>query len=566
LRPIPAAIVAFAGIGLTLALSLSAFSRGTWFPWLIVSAAQIPIALGSSVLFHSIDWYRARRQYEVAKRVAEAKIREQAALIDKANDAIMVQDLDGHILYANASAERLYGWKFSELQGNGAATELTSPDSAATTTAHNDTLAMGEWKGELRQQTRAGKLITVASRWTLIRDDAGQPKALLLINTDVTEKKQLEEQFLRTQRMNTIGTLAGGMAHDLNNALAPILMGAQLLRRKTSDSESQRMLEMMEAQTHRSADMVRQVLLFARGHDGEFEQLELGPLVKELEKMVRETFPRNIEIETYLPGDLWPVRGNPTQLHQVLLNLCVNARDAMQEGGRLSFVVDNVELTAGEAARIPEANAGQYVSLLVSDTGTGMTPEVKARMFEPFFTTKGEGRGTGIGLATVMRLVKGHGGFLTLESEPGQGTTFEVYLPRATQTTAPIAAPRTATLPRGNGELILVVDDEEAVRELVAEGLELHGYRALTAANGAEAVQIFQRHSQEIRLLMTDTSMPIMDGLQTIEVLRGRRPSLPVILASGEQDHAVNDVRILRKPFSLDDVIMAVNQSLKPGY
>ncbi|HEY2950964.1 MAG TPA: CHASE2 domain-containing protein, partial [Verrucomicrobiae bacterium] len=387
LRPIPATATALSGAAVTLGLALYAFSRGVWFPWLIAAAAQIPTALAGAVLFHSVEWYRTRRRLEAAKRVADAKIREQAALIDKAHDAILVQDIGGCVLYANPSAERLYGWKLADLQSDGAVAELFSPDSAGAATARSAAIAQGEWNGELRQQTRAGQIVTVASRWTLIRDEAGQPKALLLINSDVTEQKQLEAQFLRTQRMNTIGTLAGGMAHDLNNALAPILMGVQLLRRKGGDEESSRLLGFMETNTNRGAEMVRQVLLFARGRGGEFQRLELGPLVKELEKMVRETFPKNIAVETFLPADLWPVRGNPTQLHQVLLNLCVNARDAMPAGGRLSFAADNVELTAAEAATIPEATPGPFVSLLVSDTGTGMTAEVRARIFEPFFTT-----------------------------------------------------------------------------------------------------------------------------------------------------------------------------------
>jgi len=397
----------------------------------------------------------------------------------------------------------------------------------------------------------------------LIREESGLPKSLLIINTDITEQKRLEAQFLRTQRMNTIGTLAGGMAHDLNNALAPILMGAQLLRRKTDDPQFHRLLEMMEANTHRSAEMVKQVLLFARGRGSELERLDPAPLVKELEKLVRETFPKSIQVESYLPDDLWPVQANPTQLHQVLLNLCVNARDAMPEGGRLSFAADNVTLTTDEAGAIPEGLPGDYVSLLVSDSGTGMTPEVKARIFEPFFTTKGEGLGTGIGLATVLRIVKSHGGFLSVETATGQGTTMEVFLPRAVETAPTGAVEPAASLPRGQGELILVVDDELAVRDLVAEGLTLQGYRVLTAGNGAEAVQIFQQHRNEVALLFTGAAMPVMSGRQTIQVLRQTRPSLPAILASGEEQADSDGVKVLRKPFALDELIKAVNESLK---
>ena len=451
--------------------------------------------------------------------------------------------------------------------------ELFSTDSAAAQTARTAALKDGEWNGELKLQTRAGQTVIVSSRWTLIRDETGQPHELLLINSDITEQKNLEQQFLRTQRMNTIGTLAGGMAHDLNNALAPILMGAQLLRRKATDAESRELLGMMEASTHRGADMVRQVLLFARGRGGDFERVELGGLVKELEKLVRETFPKNISVDAFLPGDLWAVRGNPTQLHQVLLNLCVNARDAMPDGGKLSLVADNVELTPGELAQFsanlpdpnPQTPAAKFISLLVSDTGTGMPPEVRAKIFEPFFSTKGEGRGTGIGLSTVMRLVKSHGGFLRVESEPGQGTSVEIFLPRATEPQAVEASSAARELPRGHGELILVAEDEKAIRELVTSELISFGYRVLAATNGAEAVALFRLHADAVRLFITDQAMPVMDGTHAIAELRRLKPELPVIFTSGEAAAAdqIKGVRLVSKPFALEELLVAIERSVK---
>lgn len=557
LRPIPATVSAFAGAGLFMGLAGFGFSHGVWFPWLIVAGAQIPVALGGSVLFHSIEWYRARRRYE-------ARIREQAALIDKAHDAILVQALDGKILYANPSAERLYGWTREELQGNGALDDLFSPDRETAKSARAAVLTSSEWNGELRQQTKTGRTVIVASRWTLIRDAEGRPKELLLINSDITDQKELEAQFLRTQRMNTIGTLAGGMAHDLNNALAPILMGTQLLRRRATDNETRELLSLMETNTHRSAEMVRQVLLFARGRGGEHEQLQLGAVAGELEKMVRETFPKNIAVESFVPGDLWPVRGNPTQLHQVLLNLCVNARDAMPSGGKLALVADNVELNAAEAAAIPEGKAGDFVSLSVSDTGTGMPPEVRAKIFEPFFTTKSEELGTGIGLSTVLRIVKAHGGFLRVDSELEQGTTFEFFLPRAIEV-APIEAVEPAKdLPRGQGELVLVAEDERAIRELMKTELTAFGYRVLTAANGAEAVALFRQHAGKVRLLITDNAMPVMDGRQVITELRALKPGLPVIFASGEGGtEKLEGVSELSKPFALEELLGAIHRSLR---
>jgi PAS domain S-box-containing protein len=562
LRPIPATCVALVGAGAILTLSVFGFAHGTWFPWVLACGVEIPTALGGSALFNSIEWYRARRRFEAAKRIAEAKIHEQAALIEKAHDAILVQSVEGGILYANPSAERLYGWNIDELQRNGAMNELFLPDTDAVANARATVLRTGEWSGELHQQTRAGQIVVVASRWTLIRDTGGKPSALLMISSDVTEKKQLEAQFLRAQRMNTIGTLAGGMAHDLNNALAPILMGVQLLRRKDNDAEARNLLQLMETSTHRGADMVRQVLLFARGREGEFERLELQPLFGELEKMVRETFPKNIKVDSFLPKDLWPVHGNPTQVHQILLNLCVNARDAMPNGGQLSFAADNVELTAEEAGAIPEGRTGKFVSLLVSDTGTGMPPEVRARIFEPFYTTKSEGRGTGIGLSTVLRLVKAHHGFLRVESEPGQGTAFEIFLPRVTDSMKP-AGSRSGAIVRGNGQTILIADDEQAIRQLLTAELSAAGYRVLTAADGAEALALFSGHREIIKLFITDGAMPVLDGMSAIAALRKTDPSLPVILTSGEAEK-LNDphVTIVPKPFSLDDILASIQQNI----
>jgi CheY-like chemotaxis protein len=250
-----------------------------------------------------------------------------------------------------------------------------------------------------------------------------------------------------------------------------------------------------------------------------------------------------------------------------LLNLCVNARDSMPDGGRLSFAADNVPLKEVDAAKIPEAKPGDYVSFLVSDTGTGIPPEVRAKIFEPFFTTKGEGRGTGIGLSTVMRIVKSHDGFLRVESEPGQGTTFEIFLPRAIEVAPANAIQSETQAPRGQGELVLVVDDERAIRELVSDGLAAHGYHALTASNGEEALRIFQKNRGEIRLVVTDSAMPVMDGAHVITALHKERPDLPVILASADTDPesevAKSATAVMRKPFSLDELLAVVHRCTK---
>ena len=562
-RPLPAAGVALVAETVVFTVVARAVASGqTWFPWFIIEAVQIPAALAGSVLWQSVQWYQQRKQFEAQRRADEAKIHEQAALIEKAQDAILVRDMQGGIIYANPSAERLYGWTVTELaRSNGHA--IPMPEHA-----RQAALATGEWLGELEQTTRDGRKITVASRGTLIKDNAGKPKSLLFINTDVTEKKRLEQEFFRAQRAESVGSLASGMAHDLNNAFAPILMGLQLLQRQRQDAETQHMLSVMEQNTHRGADMVRQVLLFCRGSDSQRQPILLGRQLREMEQMARQTFPRSINVAALAPADLWPVLGNATQLHQILLNLCVNARDAMPKGGELTLAADNVELTAEEARGIPQAKPGCYVMLLVSDTGSGIPPELLPRIFEPFFTTKPADRGTGLGLSTVARIVTQHEGFLNVKSEVNRGTTFEIYLPRAT--VAPFTeANQTAItdFKRGRGELILVADDEQAVLEMVSLTLGEQGYRVITATNGAEAIAKVKSNADSVRLALLDTDMPIMNGPQTISALHAHSPNLPVVLMSGEINEAAHgqNISTLAKPFQLHELLDAVARSLN-GY
>jgi PAS domain S-box-containing protein len=526
-----------------------------WFPWLIPCAVQIPGALAGSVLFQSLDWYRQKRKFEAQRRADELKIREQAALIEKAQDAIFVEDLAGNIVYANPSAEKLYGW-------SDAAKKAFTTNEARLAEARQTAAARGEWLGEFEQVLSNGKKITVTSRCTLIRDEFGAPKSLLFINTDVTEKKNLELEFFRAQRIESIGVIAGGIAHDLNNSLSPVLMGLQMLRQQHCDEESRRMLAVMEDNTHRSADMVRQVLLFSRGREGEKEPLSPGALLREIERVVRQTFPRDINIATLVPTDLWPVLGNATQLHQVLLNLCVNARDAMPSGGQLTLAADNVELDASEAGRITHARPGRFVMLLVSDNGPGITREILPRVFEPFFTTKPVGHGTGLGLATTARIVAQHEGFVSLKSEPGEGTLFEIYLPVASiAPTASRATENPVALPTGAGELILVVDDEQSVREMISLALTAQNFRAVTAANGAEAVALVQQKADEFSLVLLDDDMPVMTGHSALLKLRSFAPSLKIVLMSGDAQSPArtNGVATLNKPFQLEELLRVVS-------
>jgi two-component system, cell cycle sensor histidine kinase and response regulator CckA len=414
-----------------------------------------------------------------------------------------------------------------------------------------------------------GAIRIVREQAELVKDNAGQVQRLVGTVQDITEQKRIEAEFLRAQRMDSIGALAGGMAHDLNNALAPILMGIQLIRTKVPDTEMQKMLTVMEHNTHRGAEMVRQVLTFARGRDGERELLNVGHLLTEMENIMRQTLPKSISAQAMVPPDLWAVRGNSTQLHQVLLNLCINARDAMPNGGALTLAADNVEVGEVEAKELRDAAPGPYVMLLVSDTGTGIPPEVMPRIFDAFFTTKAPGKGTGLGLSTISRIVRSHGGAIGVKSEPGAGTTFEIYLPRAereSQTAAPTLPLAGDTL--GRGELILFVDDDRSVREMVIPALTEHGYRVVGAANGAEALAVHNQYEREIRLILTDMAMPVMDGTDLLSILHRRNPQLPVIVMSGTYDPEKAPLptavtAFLAKPFRLEQLLSVVAGALQ---
>lgn len=363
------------------------------------------------------------------RKQAEEKIREQAALLDLAQDAILVRDLTDRVLYWNKSAERLYGWTAEEALGRNAAELLYEGESIALKRAREEVLDRGQWVGELEQVTRDGRPIIVQSRWTLVRDQAGNPKSKLILNTDVTERKKLEAQFLRAQRFETIGALAGGIAHDLGNMLTPILIGTEALANDVAGASPRKMLQTMHTSARHGLDMIKQILAFARGVGGEPAVLELGALLVEMQELAHETFPRSIHTEVHANGQLHPVLGNPTQLRQVLLNLCVNARDAMPTGGSLTLSAENVQLENKMTSLQVEPVSGPHVMIAVSDSGHGIEPHMLEKIFEPFFTTKEPGKGTGLGLSTVQGIVKSHGGFVDVTSEVGKGTTFAVFLP-----------------------------------------------------------------------------------------------------------------------------------------
>lgn len=504
--------------------------------------------------------YVAIRNDITERKRAEEQLREQATLLDNAQDAILVRDLEDKFRFWNKSAERIYGWSAEEVIGRDLKDLIYKDSLPQFAEAKHATLSKGEWQGELRQNTREGRDIVVESRWTLVRDDRGEPKSVLVINTDVTDKRKTEAQFLRAQRMESIGTLASGIAHDFNNLLSPIMMSIQLLQARISDDDGQRLLAMLQMSAERGAGLVKQVLSFARGVEGERITLQPRHLIKEIVKILKDTLPKSIEVEFEATEDLSLVAGDATQLHQVLMNFFVNARDAMPGGGKLTIKAENVFIDDNYARMNLESKPGPFVLITIADSGVGISPRVINRIFEPFFTTKEHGKGTGLGLSTALGIVKGHGGFINVYSEPGRGTQFKIYLPAA-ETPFTVQADKSTALPFGRGELILVVDDEIAIREITKGTLEACGYRALTAADGTEAVALYAQHKDEIKVVLTDLMMPYMDGPVTIRALQKLNPKIKIIASSGlaESGRAIEGVKMfLPKPYTAERLLKAL--------
>jgi len=505
---------------------------------------------------------------DVTERMREKeRLHEQAALLDHAREAILVRDLEGCILFWNKSAERIYGWTVEEVSGMNADDLLNEGPSSQLEEAKRGLFEKGEWIGELHQMTRDGEPILVESRWTLVRDRQSQPKSILVINSDITEKKRLEAQFLRVQRLESIGALAGGIAHDINNILSPILLSVQMLQTRLPDAESQRFLDILRDNAERGGEMIKQVLQFARGVEGQQLLLQPAHLIDEVGRMLRETLPKSIDVKIRLPNGVWPVVGDPTQLHQVLMNLCINARDAMPGGGQMALAAENVLIDESYARMNIDSRPGRYVLITVADTGLGIRPEIIDRIFDPFFTTKGPELGTGLGLSTVIGILKGHGGFINVASQVGIGSEFKVYIPAVKTQMNVVELNEEPEVHRGHDELILVVDDEAAIRQVTVSTLEAAGYRALAASDGTEAVALCAQRADELKVVITDIIMPYMDGPATIRALRKLNPLARIIVSTGVSFNRTDVVNpgvdaVLLKPYTADMLLKTLAEVL----
>jgi PAS domain S-box-containing protein len=506
------------------------------------------------------------RQDVTGRKGAEQRVREQAALLDQAAEAIVVADLNHRVSFWNRGAERLFGFTAVEALGHQLQEVLPLESTIGSADFLHAITLPSDWRGEIRTHDRAGEPLVIETSITMLIGDDGRPTGRLYFSADITTKKGLEEQFLRVQRMENIGMLAAGVAHDLNNILAPMRMVGPLLRDRLSEPRDLKLLDTLESCAVRGAALVRQILGFAQGVSGEPRTVQVKHLLRDIVDVITATFPKSIVLEEDVPSNLWPINGNPTQVHQILLNLCVNARDAMPEGGTLRLSARNRELDDAAVQGIEGAQPGPWIVIEVQDTGTGITPEVLAHMWEPLFTTKGTDKGTGLGLSTVRGIVVQHRGFVTIESEVGHGSTFRVHLP-AENTTGETADPDTpAVQARAKGELVMFVDDEPSVRDVAQTALTRQGYRVITAGDGAEAIAQFAPHASEIALVITDIDMPNFDGVALCRVIHTLSPKTKLLVISGLSTGAPSDppgVGFLAKPFDLDTLLQRTDAVLR---
>ena len=499
------------------------------------------------------------------RKRTEARFRR---LVEADVQGVMFWNHQGTITEANDAFLRLLGYTRENLEsGTLTWSSLTPPEFAdRSEQARIEVVSQGScatFENELIH--RNGERIPVLMGAAAFEDNREEGVGFVL---DIRERKRLVQQFLRAQRMESIGTLAGGIAHDLNNVLSPIILSVDLLKLEQADEAVIEVLDLIGSNAKRGAEMVRQVLSFSRGLSGQRVEIQLKNILEDTTKLTRETFPKHIEVHSQLPDNLWNLLGDPTQLHQALLNICVNARDAMPEGGRLSLSASNLHLDEQYVSLIPEAEAGPYVLLQIEDSGRGIKPELLDKIFDPFVTTKEFGQGSGLGLSSTLGIVKSHGGFMRVRSEVEKGTVIELYLPAQREEGEADSGDAIPDLPRGRGETILVVDDELSVRQITKQTLEAFGYRVLLAENGVEALATYTLQGPEIKAVLTDMMMPVMDGSSLIPILRKLNPDLPVVAASGyspaeQGGHPPLGVQhFLSKPYTAETLLKVLWQVL----
>uniref|UniRef100_B8HJX9 histidine kinase n=1 Tax=Cyanothece sp. (strain PCC 7425 / ATCC 29141) TaxID=395961 RepID=B8HJX9_CYAP4 len=513
-----------------------------------------------------------RYRAEQALRESEERFRQLAENITES--VFWMSDPKARqFLYISPAFERIWGHSCASVSANFMQWwEAIHPqDRQRVQTVYFEQVLTGTYDEEYRIIRPDGSMRWIRDRGFPIRDHAGEPYRVVGIAEDITVRKQAEAALRRAQRLESLGTLSSGIAHDFNNLLTPILSATQLMLLQLPDLEdeyAQELLKLIESSARRGGDLVKQILAFARGVEGKLVPLQVKHLLAEMAQVARQTFPKSISIRLNLAtADLYLVAADTTQLHQVLMNLCVNARDAMPEGGILTISAENKLLDEAYTRIHREAQTGPYVVLTVADTGVGIPPELLEHIFDPFFTTKEVGKGTGLGLSTVLGIVKNHGGFVRVASEVGQGTQFKIYLPAIAATVC--EEDEDMGLSAGQQELVLIVDDEPLIRRTTKTLLENHNYRTLTASDGVEAIALYAQHQQAIGVVLMDMMMPSMDGVTAIRTMQKLNPEVKVIAATGMsiENHftevkGLGIIAFLPKPYTAKQLLDTLKNGL----
>lgn len=517
---------------------------------------------GSAVLLSGRDVTERKR--------AECILHEQASLLGKARDAVCLMSLEGTITKWNASAERVFGHPEAEVLGRNAGELLFREQARSFEEAMSETMAEGEWQQEFRLDRADGSDLILHTSWTLVGDAQGRPQSILLIGTDVTSRRQLEMELQRSQRIEGLGMLAGGVAHDLNNVLSPILMSVDLLRTFAETETERSLLDTLKTSAIHGSELVQQILTFARGGEGEMSEVRIDELLTGLKSFLKAGVRGGVDLTVEKCAEVWPITADATQLKQVLMNLCVNARDAMPKGGRIRIGAANVD--AGEGTHHGfhgEIPAGRYVRLSVADTGTGIPPEVLEKIFDPFFTTKPVGKGTGLGLSTIMGIVQKHRGAIQVDTGQGEGTTFHLYLPAEPLLNGRAKDSVPEELPVGRGETVLIVDDDDGICFVAEQILTSNGYRVLKASNGRDGLMAFRQRPQEINVVICDQLMPGMNGTDVLRAIHREAPGVKLLATSGLGDKLMGvtlddgrPIAMLPKPLNSRALLLKMREVL----
>lgn len=509
---------------------------------------------------------------DVTHRIhAEERLKEQASLLEKARDAIWLMDTKFDITQWNAGAERIYKHAASDALERNARELLFSRQVERFNMAVALTMAQGEWQGEFRFPREQGGDLVVDCSWSLVNDAHDRPKSILCIDTDVTHRKQLEQELQRGERLESLGMLASGIAHDLNNVLSPILMSAVLLRPLARTPDDHIVLDTLETSANHGTDLVHQILLFVRGGEGQRFDVHIGRLLDGLEGFLKTVLRKKIELHLSHDPDLWLTSADATQIKQIIVNLCSNARDAMPAGGKIEIHAANVQVEAGSRHGVHgEIPAGPYVHVTVADNGAGIPPAVLDRIFDPFFTTKEMGKGTGLGLSTIAGIVRSHEGAIQVESTVGRGTTFHLYLPSVSAPPPALRAEPPETAEKGHGETVLVIDDDDGIRLVAEKILETRGYTVLVAADGESGLEIFYRGPERVKAVICDQIMPGIGGADVLKRIRNSNPEVGLILMGGLLKESTQSLfedgspmKQLPKPVTVEALLRSVKEAVE---